>query len=173
MEEEHAGITRTRRLTVLKLTYWLRGTNSSTLDGRLIAMEEEHARVIKRLVREHEDQVKSAPQLACSQCPLGPVDPSSRALSGRLKFTVRRRKFNKDSLSCSPCTHSEAAADGRAPRRHPQLHITAGALRRVQTQILDGWLTLCIFFVFFFFTLVTGPKTSLSLKWSAPRVCES
>ena len=29
---------------------------------------------------------------------LGPVDPSSRALSGRLKFTVRRQKFNKESL---------------------------------------------------------------------------
>ena len=30
---------------------------------------------------------------------LGPVVPSFRALSGRLKFTVRRHKFNKDSLS--------------------------------------------------------------------------
>ena len=29
----------------------------------------------------------------------GPVDPSFRALSGRLKFTVQRQKFNKDSLS--------------------------------------------------------------------------
>jgi len=28
---------------------------------------------------------------------LGPVVPSFRALSGRLKFTVRRHKFNKDS----------------------------------------------------------------------------
>ena len=33
------------------------------------------------------------------QSPLGPVDPSCRALSGRLKFTVRRHKFNKGSLS--------------------------------------------------------------------------
>ena len=32
------------------------------------------------------------------QCSLGPVDPSFRALSGRLKFTVRRHKFNEDSL---------------------------------------------------------------------------
>ena len=31
---------------------------------------------------------------------LGPVDPSFRALSGRLKFTVRRHKFNTDSFSC-------------------------------------------------------------------------
>ena len=29
---------------------------------------------------------------------LGPAVPSVRALSGRLKFTVRRHKFNKDSL---------------------------------------------------------------------------
>ena len=36
-------------------------------------------------------------------CPLGPVDPSLRALSGRLKSTVRRRKFDKGSLSsCLP-----------------------------------------------------------------------
>ena len=27
-----------------------------------------------------------------------PVDPSFRVLSGRLKFTARRHKFNKDSL---------------------------------------------------------------------------
>ena len=33
------------------------------------------------------------------QSPLGPVDPSFRALSGRLKFTVRHHKFNNDSLS--------------------------------------------------------------------------
>ena len=30
---------------------------------------------------------------------LGPVDSSFRALSGRLKFTVRRHKFNQDSFS--------------------------------------------------------------------------
>ena len=29
---------------------------------------------------------------------LSPVDPSFRALSGRIKFTVRRYKFDKDSL---------------------------------------------------------------------------
>jgi len=33
--------------------------------------------------------------------PLGPVDPSFRALSGRPKFTIRRHKFNKNSLSRS------------------------------------------------------------------------
>ena len=30
---------------------------------------------------------------------LGPLDPSFRALSGHLEFTVRRDKFNKDSLA--------------------------------------------------------------------------
>ena len=59
------------------------------------------------------------------------VDPSFRALSGRLKFTVRRHKFNKDSLS------------GR---------------------LLRGRLLL------FSFTLVTGPRRSLSLKLSDTRV---
>ena len=34
-----------------------------------------------------------------SSSPLGPVVPSFRALAGRLKFTVRRHKFNTDSLS--------------------------------------------------------------------------
>jgi len=33
---------------------------------------------------------------------LGPVDPSFRALSGRLKLTARRHKFNTDSLSFNP-----------------------------------------------------------------------
>ena len=33
---------------------------------------------------------------------LGPLDPSFRALSGRLRCTVRRQKFDKDSLSTSP-----------------------------------------------------------------------
>ena len=32
------------------------------------------------------------------QSPLGHVDPSFRALPGRLKFTVRRHQFNKDYL---------------------------------------------------------------------------
>jgi len=32
---------------------------------------------------------------------VGPVVSSIRALSGRLKFTVRRHKFNKDFLSLS------------------------------------------------------------------------
>ena len=33
----------------------------------------------------------------CPPSLVGPVDPSCAALSGRLKFTVRRHKFNKDS----------------------------------------------------------------------------
>ena len=35
----------------------------------------------------------------CYPSLLGPVDPSIRVLSGRLKLTVRRHKFNKDSHS--------------------------------------------------------------------------
>ena len=40
---------------------------------------------------------------------LGPVDPSFRALSGRLESTVRRHKFNKDSLFGGVRTFSRAA----------------------------------------------------------------
>jgi len=40
---------------------------------------------------------------------LDPVDPSFRALSGRLKITARRHKFNKDSLSRS---HREILSHG-------------------------------------------------------------
>ena len=42
--------------------------------------------------------------LNATQSSLGAVDPSVRALSGRLKSTARRHKFNKYSL----CTHTEA-----------------------------------------------------------------
>ena len=35
--------------------------------------------------------------------PLGLVDPSFRALSGRLKLTVRRHEFNTDSLPAPGC----------------------------------------------------------------------
>ena len=38
------------------------------------------------------------PFVRVSSSLLGPVDPSFRALSGRLKFTVRPHKFNKDPL---------------------------------------------------------------------------
>ena len=48
------------------------------------------------------------------------VDPSFRALSGRLKFTVRRHKFNKDSLPASTLAVGDqgqwtikVSADGR------------------------------------------------------------
>ena len=33
---------------------------------------------------------------------LGPIDPSFRALYGRLKFTARRHKFDEDSFSFLP-----------------------------------------------------------------------
>ena len=37
------------------------------------------------------------------------VDPSFRALSGRLKFTVQRHEFEKDILSYSLCTPRASA----------------------------------------------------------------
>ena len=40
---------------------------------------------------------------------LGPIDPSFRALPGRLKFAVRRHEFNKDSLILLQCTPKAAA----------------------------------------------------------------
>jgi len=40
-----------------------------------------------------------SPPVSPSVSLLGPVDPSFRALSGRLKFTVRRPKFNVDYIS--------------------------------------------------------------------------
>ena len=47
-----------------------------------------------------------------------PVDPSFRALSGRLNFTVRRHKFNKDSLSAQ----FQRCAARRRRRRRSLLH---------------------------------------------------
>ena len=46
---------------------------------------------------------------------LGPVDPSLRALSGRLNFTARRHKLNKDSLFSGG--GSDAPPEARAPVR--------------------------------------------------------
>ena len=42
--------------------------------------------------------LKYEPASAVSSGLLDPVDPAFRALSGRLNFTDRRHKFNKDSL---------------------------------------------------------------------------
>ena len=47
---------------------------------------------------------------------LGPVDPSFRALSGRLKFTVRRHKFNTDSLFWLDRTWQVCSSMGIQPR---------------------------------------------------------
>jgi len=53
---------------------------------------------------------------SCIVQSLGPVVPSFRALSGPLKFTVRRHKFNKDSLSprarCAEDPALSVAPDG-------------------------------------------------------------
>ena len=42
---------------------------------------------------------------------LGPVDPSIRALSGRIKLTVRLATFNKDWFSLGAGNHEPAASD--------------------------------------------------------------
>ena len=44
---------------------------------------------------------------------LGPIDPSFRALSGRLKFTVRRHKVNKVSFSWQARAKQQASTDPR------------------------------------------------------------
>ena len=44
---------------------------------------------------------------------LSPVDPSFRALYGRLKFTIRGHKFNKDSLSHAPSPEQLSAHPAR------------------------------------------------------------
>ena len=49
--------------------------------------------------------------------PLGPVHPSLRALSGRLKFTVRRHKFTKDFSPSERSTFSEKWEWNAARRR--------------------------------------------------------
>ena len=46
------------------------------------------------------------------QSPLGPVDASFRALSGRFRFTVRRHKFNNDSLPLPACAQPATARVG-------------------------------------------------------------
>ena len=56
---------------------------------------------------------------------VSPVVPLFRALSGRLKFTARRHKFNKDSLSW----------DGLQARASD---LTARACNSCEDQVLDG-----------------------------------
>ena len=61
---------------------------------------------------------RSESRLAASL--LGPVDPSFRALSGRLKFTARRHEFKTDSLPC-----------GRQPWQRSRSGPWCGCLRKV------------------------------------------
>jgi len=57
---------------------------------------------------------------------LGPVDPSFRVLSGRLKFTVRRHKFNNDSLFSATCSLPEPSGHARLGAMHAgRLHAHA------------------------------------------------
>jgi len=54
---------------------------------------------------------------------VGPVDPSLRSLSGRLKFTDQRHKSNKDYLSRSG-TMRVRMVDGGSDRQHQDLLVT-------------------------------------------------
>ena len=81
---------------------------------------------------------------------VGAVHPLFRALSGRLKFTVRRQKFNRDSLSL--CTlyqlsaHSvpsfRAISEGLEMIRWHKFNkdslSAAGAVRRSEARTRDG-----------------------------------
>ena len=53
---------------------------------------------------------------------LGPVDPSFRAFSGRLKFTVRRHKFKKDCLSGADQGAERGDSGGAPPHGGPDIH---------------------------------------------------
>ena len=65
---------------------------------------------------------KEPPRAVKSDGAGGPVHPSFRALPGRLKFTVRRHKFNKDILSAGKALTEWTRALCRRPRaRCPQL----------------------------------------------------
>ena len=58
------------------------------------------------------------------QSPLGPVDPSFQALSGRLEFPVRLHKFSKDSINRFTSlirTPPPPAASEETARRHAAL----------------------------------------------------
>ena len=64
------------------------GPQPRSLAGSIAPLRPPHLRVMLVLHR-------------VSSSLLGPVDPSFRALPGRLKFTVRRDEFDTDSLSVS------------------------------------------------------------------------
>ena len=66
------------------------------------------------------------------QSRLGPVDPSFRALFGRLKFTVRRHKFNKDALRWG--------GSERITEEDWGLHVVeVGSICRTICCVLDPW----------------------------------
>jgi len=63
--------------------------------------------------------------------PAGPVDPSFRALSERLKFTVRRHKFNKYSLSRSSTASWSTRSRDRATSSQPSRSGSSSCTRSV------------------------------------------
>ena len=71
----------------------------------------------------------------------GVQDPSFRALSGRLKFTVRRHKFNTDSLRLCHCCAPRQTMQGSNVDAFSQL--SAGGARVLPLVVLfDGGLRL-------------------------------
>ena len=68
------------------------------ISSSIPSMIKKHAKFEDALRAGADDSSLSASALHSSSL-LGPVDPSFRVLAGRLKFTVRRHKFSKDSLS--------------------------------------------------------------------------
>ena len=66
---------------------------------------------------------------------LGPVDPSFRALAGRLEFMVRRHKFNKDPLS----SWKQAAG----ARKMAERAACCFSIARQPCSVYDGASTVC------------------------------
>ena len=93
-----------------------------------------------------------------SRCSSLFVDPSFRALSARLKFTVPRHKFNKDSLpsfqhreligeSCSANLQPTSAGSAREKRSHAGVAPMRGGLCGTAVCVCcrkGAWLCLCV-----------------------------
>ena len=73
---------------------------------------------------------------------LGPVDPSVRNLSGRLKFTVRRHKFNTDSLigfpAGQPTREPTPASDSVKPVNWPPVIVALRLSSHVNAEIFQN-----------------------------------
>ena len=118
-----------------------RGTDLLALDGDVVHPPEDVAHddppACQTLFVADKLYIENRPSL------FGPVDPSFRALSGRLKFTVRSHKFDKDSLSCFrpksgyTCARSESAREGGVQRPRSHINLRHACERCTQGQISD------------------------------------